>query len=77
MTLDQLTSFEREVLALRIDYYSFREIGERLGVATSTGSMAMSRVMRKYEAKSLGELYRRARLQLQVVSASNDDGARP
>ena len=56
-----LTPREREVLALRVDYWSYREIARKLGVEVSTVHAHMKHICEKFQPRTQGELYRRAR----------------
>lgn len=62
ISLSLLTPREREVVALRCNYYQRKEIAAKLGIHEKTVSTHINKSAQKFGAISLGELYRRARL---------------
>lgn len=64
MTLDALSPRERDVIALRCDYYSGKEIARKLGMSHGAVSAHTFRARQKYNAITLGEMCRRVRLQM-------------
>lgn len=57
-----LSPKERAVLALRLDYYTAKEIARQVGIAEGTVKTHLEHVRKKFGALSMGETYRRARL---------------
>jgi DNA-binding CsgD family transcriptional regulator len=47
---------------MRVDYRTYKEISKRLDIEVWTVRAHMNAIMRKFDARSAGELYRRARL---------------
>lgn len=60
--LSRLTSRELQVLALRCDFYSGEEICARLGIGRTRVHQLTQNAMRKFSARTRGELLRIARL---------------
>jgi len=56
--LDQLTAREREVLQLIARGYLYKEIAQRLGIATKTVESHVSAVLRKLQLSTRHELTR-------------------
>jgi two-component system, LuxR family, response regulator FixJ len=63
MTLPaDLSKRERQVLAMRVDYFGQREIAEKLRISAKTVQIYLGRARLKFQARSMGEMLRRARL---------------
>jgi DNA-binding CsgD family transcriptional regulator len=62
MTLAELTPRQRQVVALRCDYYSAKEISAQLGIEIKTVRFYLDGARKRFKAHNAGELYRRARL---------------
>lgn len=56
-----LTPREREVLALRVDYYLLKEISDQFGCTQQAVGRALRSARKKFGAHTEGELLRRAR----------------
>jgi DNA-binding CsgD family transcriptional regulator len=57
-----LTPRERRVLELRVDYHGQAEIGRQLGIAAKTVQIHLNHARLKFQARTMGELLKRARL---------------
>lgn len=62
MNVANLTDREREILAMRVDYYSRKEIANRLEISMKTVNKHLQNVRTKFAARSCGEMLRWARL---------------
>lgn len=66
MTLSSLCPSERTVVQLRADYYTLKEIARIRGCSVSTVQVHLDKARQKFEARSMGELLRRVRAQMEA-----------
>lgn len=69
MTLSQLCDYERTVVELRADYYTLKEIAYMRDIQVKTVKTYLDDARQKYQARSMGELLRRVRVQMTARAA--------
>jgi DNA-binding CsgD family transcriptional regulator len=72
-----LTTRERQVLALRVDYYGRKEIVAKLGLSYTVVDSDLASARKKFNARSSGEMLRRARLMGITTVSIFADSSRP